>query len=328
MNLNEVVNQFLIDCEIRGLTDETIKWYRKRLTLFVKKLEEVGKVTELELVRIAHLRQFVQLLMGTKSGENNPRTPTQEKPLSSFTVRGYVRTIKVFFSWCFTEELITNNPSSRLVQPKAPDYLIPTFTTEHIEKMLATCNVSTSEGYRNYVLLLVLLDTGMRVSELCGLQVTDIHDRYVKVLGKGRKEREIGLHPEVAKLLWKYVHKYRKPADFNETTLFIGRLGEPLRYGGVKSVLQDVKKASGIDGVRVSAHTFRHTFAKFYLQRGGEVFKLSREMGHSTIQVTEIYLKDYRSSEARREHNAYSPIGEIGSLSKKKGRKPKDIQTE
>jgi integrase/recombinase XerD len=64
------------------------------------------------------------------------------------------------------------------------------------------------------------------------------------------------------------------------------------------------------------------------LQRGGEVFKLSREMGHSTIQVTEIYLKDYRSSEARREHNAYSPIGEIGSLNKKKGRKRKDSQAE
>ncbi len=323
MDLKEVVNQFLIDCEIRGLTDETIKWYRRRLTSFVKKLEKVGKVTELELVRIAHLRQVVQQLMGANSNENNP-----SKSLSAFTIRGYVRAIKVFFSWCYTEELIANNPSSRLIQPKAPDYLIPTFTTEHIEKMLATCDTSTPVGFRNYVLLLVLLDTGMRASELCGLQVTDIHDRYVKVLGKGRKEREIGLHPEVAKLVWKYIHKYRKPADSNETTLFIGRRGEPLRYFGVSSMLKEVKKASGIEGVRVSAHTFRHTFAKFYLQLGGEVFKLSREMGHSTIQITEIYLKDYRSSEARREHNAYSPIGEIGSLGKKKRRKPKDTQEE
>ena len=91
--------------------------------------------------------------------------------------------------------------------------------------MLATCDTSTPVGFRNYVLLLVLLDTGMRASELCGLQVTDIHDRYLKVLGKGRKEREIGLHPEVAKLVWKYIHKYRKPSDSNETTLFIGRRG-------------------------------------------------------------------------------------------------------
>jgi integrase len=99
------------------------------------------------------------------------------------------------------------------------------------------------------VLLLVLLDTGMRVSELCGLRLEDVH-------------------------------------------------------------------VSGSSG----AHTFRHTFAKFYLERGGEVFKLSREMGHSTVQVTEVYLKDYRSSEARREHTAFSPIGGLDLKTGKKGR--------
>ncbi len=318
MKLDEVVSQFLIDCEIRGLTYETTSWYRKRLMLFVRQLKEDARVTELEDVKIFHLRQFVQRLMGTKSGENNPRTPTKDKPLSPFTIRGYVRVMKVFFGWCVDEELLPSNPSARLVQPKAPEYLIPTFTLEHIEKMLATCDLSTGEGFRNYVLLLLFLDTGMRASELCGLHVTDIQDRYIKVLGKGRKEREIGLHPEVGKLVWKYIHKYRKPRNPEETSLFIGRYGEPLKYGGVKSVIEDVKKASGIEGVRVSAHTFRHTFAKFYLDRGGEIFKLSREMGHSTVQVTEIYLKDYRSSEARREHNAYSPIGEIHLQNKKK----------
>jgi integrase/recombinase XerD len=324
VRLDEVVNQFLIDCEIRGLTGETISWYRKRLGLFVRKLEEVYKVTELEEVKIAHLRQFVQLLLGTKSGANNPRVPTQDRPLSAFTVRGYVRVIKVFFGWCIDEELLDGNPSSRLVQPKAPDYLIPAFTPENIERMLATCDVSTPLGFRDYVLLLVLLDTGMRVSELCGLKVADVHDRYVKVFGKGRKEREIGLHPEVGKLLWKYIHKYRKPADPGEAILFIGRRGEPLRPGGVKGVLEEVKRKSGLEGVRVSAHTFRHTFAKFYLQRGGEVFKLSREMGHSTVQVTEVYLKDFRSSEARKEHVAYSPIGEIKLGGKKRSRRPRD----
>lgn len=329
MKLSEVVEQFLIDCKIRGLSDETISWYRKRLGLFVRKLEQDFQVAELEDVKIIHLRQFVQLLMSSKSGANNPRVPTQDKPLSAFTVRGYVRVIKVFFSWCLDEELLNSNPSSRLVQPKAPDYLIPTFTTEHIEKMLAVCDQKTKEGFRNYVLLLVLLDTGMRASELSGLRVNDVYvsgssGAYVRVFGKGRKEREIGLHPEVGKLLWKYMQKFRHPADLDETALFIGRYGEPLRVDGVRALLRRVKKASGIEGVRVSAHTFRHTFAKFYLERGGEVFKLSREMGHSTVQVTEIYLKDYRSSEARREHTSYSPIGGIASVGKKKHRRKKE----
>jgi integrase/recombinase XerD len=102
----------------------------------------------------------------------------------------------------------------------------------------------------------------------------------------------------------------------------VGSNGLPLHVEGVASLLRRVKKASGIEGVRVSAHTFRHTFAKFYLKRGGELFNLSREMGHSTVQITEIYLKDYRSAEARREHQSYSPIGEV-KLPSKRGRKPK-----
>ncbi|GCE27068.1 tyrosine recombinase XerD [Dictyobacter alpinus] len=328
MDLNEVINHFLSDCEIRGLTTQTIGWYRKKLRLIARKLAEVSNITELEQVKIFHLRQLILHLMGNKAGENNPRTPTQDKPLSAFTVRGYVRALKVFFSWCVDEELIASDPSARLVQPKAPEYLIPTFTVDHIEKMLACCDQTTNEGFRNYVLLLTMLDTGMRVSELCGLQVTDVYDRYVKVFGKGRKEREIGLHPEVGKLLWRYIHKYRRPKDPEVTALFLGRHGEALQYGGIKTFLKKVKDVSGVEGVRVSAHTFRHTFAKFYLERGGEVFKLSREMGHSTVQVTELYLKDYRSSEARKEHTSYSPIGEIVfSKNKKKRDKNKDTDS-
>lgn len=237
MKMSEVVEHFVTDCEIRGLSSGTVSWYRKRLGLITQKLEQAFGIVEIEEVKILHLRQFIQMLMNTKVGENNPRMPTQDKPLSAYTVRGYVRIIKVFFTWCLEEELLDTNPSVRLVQPKAPDYIIPTFTTEHIEKMLATCDQKTKGGFRDYVLLLVLLDTGMRVSELCGLRLKDVHvsgagGGYVKVMGKGKKEREIGLHPEVGKLLWKYIQKYRRPAISDETRLFLGRYGKPLEVEG------------------------------------------------------------------------------------------------
>lgn len=326
MKLSEVVDQFLVDCSVRGLTDQAIGFYRRRLTMFVRSLEGHFNVAELEEVKIVHLRQFVQLLMNTKADENNPYKPTQEKSLSAFTIRGYVRSIKRLFSWCVYEDLLSGNPAARLVQPKAPEYIVPTFTPEHIEKMLAACDQSTAEGFRNYVLLLVFLDTGMRLSELCGLKLADIDSqfRYVKVFGKGRKEREIGLHPEVGKLIWKYVHKFRHPARPDEVALFVGRRGEPLKPGGVSEIIDQIKQKCGFEGMRVSPHVFRHTFAKFYLKRGGEVFKLSREMGHSTIQITELYLKDFHSSQARQEHSQHSPIGELDLRGKKKPRKRGD----
>lgn len=320
MDIESTIQHYISDCEIRGLTGETVSWYQKRLGLFARKLAEFAGITRLEDVKIVHLRQFVQLLMTTQAFENNPRVPTQDRVLSPFTVRGYVRAIKVFFTWCYQEELIDSNPSIRLVQPKAPENLIPTFTVEHIEKMLATCNIKTTAGFRDYVILLVLLDTGMRISELCGLCLTDIHGSYVKVTGKGRKEREIGMHPNVARLVWRYINKYRRGAEGVEN-VFLGRGGVPLHPGGIDALLDRVKHSSGISGVRVSAHTFRHTFAKFYLERGGEIFDLSREMGHSTIQVTEVYLKDYHSTSARKQHNKHSPVDLVKLPTKRRGRK-------
>src|SRR5690242_6466612 len=127
MQLTEVIKQFLMDCEIRSLSEQTIIWYNKRLTRFIKELEQVCSVVDLEQVRVAHLRQVVLHLMGSKSGESGSAL-LEEKGLSVFTVRGYVRAVKVFFGWCVDEELLTSDPSVRLVQPKAPEYVIPAFT--------------------------------------------------------------------------------------------------------------------------------------------------------------------------------------------------------
>lgn len=320
MDIESTIQHYLADCEIRGLSGETVAWYQKRLGLFARKLAEVASVTHLEEVKIVHLRQFIQHLMITQASANNPRKPTEDRMLSPYTVRGYVRVLKVFFSWCYQEELIESNPSARLVQPKAPECLIPTFTAEHVEKMLASCDIKTTAGFRDYVLLLVLFDTGMRVSELCGLCLADVHGSYVKVTGKGRKEREIGMHPNVARLVWRYINKYRRGAEGVES-VFLARGGHPLHPGGIDALLDRVKLASGVSGVRVSAHTFRHTFAKFYLERGGEIFDLSREMGHSTVQVTEVYLKDYRSTSARKQHNKHSPVDLVKLPTRRRGRK-------
>jgi integrase/recombinase XerD len=177
--------------------------------------------------------------------------------------------------------------------------------------MLSSCDTSEPLGFRDYVILLLLLDTGMRIGELCGLRLDDVYDRYIKVFGKGRKEREIGLHPEVSKLLWRYIHRYRHPVDANERALFIGRLGEPLQLIGFQHILQRVKHASGLDDIKFSAHVFRHTFAKWYMEQGGDLFNLSREMGHSDVRITKVYLEDYSSVEARKHHSSYSPIASI-----------------
>jgi len=323
-----VIKHFLLDVEVKKRSQRTLERYRHSLNRLVELLQPLN-ITDLEQVTVVHLRQCVQrLLTDLLPTGRSHRKPLNGSTLSIASVRGHVREWKVFFGWCQEEELIEKNPAARLALPKPEKRITVTFTDEHVEKMLASCDTSTEMGFRDYVMLLLLLDTGMRLSELSTLRVTDVHDTYVKVYGKGRKEREIGIHPHVSKLLWKYVNKYRHTKDEHEQALFLGgsrSSGKPLGYGGVKQVLQRIKKATGIDDVRLSAHTFRHTFAKMYLEEGGEVFKLSREMGHSSVQVTKLYLEDFSSTEARKEHTSFSPINRL-SLKKQSQKSGKHVQ--
>ena len=328
MKIIKAIEGYIIDCHTRGHSERTIEWYEQKLKLFARWIDEEEGVQNLHQVTITQLSSFVLCLQSEPIGHNavnkDGGNPVHISPL---TVRGYVQVIKGFFSWCYDEELLTENPAKRLKLPSVPDYMIPTFTSEHIRMMLDACDLSTTLGYRDYTIILVLLETGIRVSELCGLRIQDVHDDHIRVFGKGKKEREVGISPQVGKQLWKYINHYRKPADKNENRVFMNRYGQPVTPNGVAQLLIDVKNRAGITGVRVSAHTFRHTFARMYLEQGGEIYKLSRLMGHSSVEVTEEYLKDFNVRSARQEQDKFSPVNTLDLLGKRtrgKGKKDKN----
>lgn len=300
-----VLTHYLMDVDNR-LDDDTLVSYIHRLDVLVTLLRDLFGVTEIEQVTVLHLRQCVQHLLTVPVKVVKRRPESENGVLSVNTVKGYMRVWKAFFNWCYQEELIPTNPVSRLKSPKAPKKVTPAFTEDHIQRMLAACDTSKPVGFRDYVILLLLLDTGMRVAEIGSLRVENVHDTYIKVEGKGRKEREIGIHPEMSKLLWKYIHKYRRAPE-GEPLLFMGRSG-PLGVYGIQYVIKTIKKKTGLENIRVSAHVFRHTHSKMYMENGGDLFKLSRELGHSSVQVTKIYLEDFGSTEARKEHNSYTPL--------------------
>ena len=207
-----VIRHFLRDCELRSLSPNTLISYSHTLNILAETLQNVCQVTELEEITILHLRECVSYLLNTPT--NTMKRGRTGETLDASSVRAHMRVWKAFFSWCYREELISKNPAdSRLSPPRLPKKITQTFTGEQIEKMLLSCDLSSAKGFRDYVILLVLLDTGMRISEIGTLRLDAFQETYIKVMGKGRKEREIGLHPDVSKLLWKYVHKYRKPKN-------------------------------------------------------------------------------------------------------------------
>jgi integrase/recombinase XerD len=267
-------------------------------------------VTEVEEVTVAHLRAFILETQQRPAGPINPRRPPASDGHlpSPATLQSYVKSIKLLFKWLVEEEVIGKNPALRLHKPTDAKRVVVTFSHEHLNALFGVCDLSTSLGFRDYVVMLVLLDTGVRVSELCSLTLDDVHEGYLKVFGKGRKEREVGVSPTTAKFLWKYINLHRPAADDEVQSVFTSVTGRPLTPWGVEQILQRVKEAAGITDVAVTAHKFRHTFARTWLERGGEVYSLSRLMGHSSVKITAIYLEDFKSRQARVQHAKFSPV--------------------
>ena len=223
--------------------------------------------------------------------------------------------MQAFFSWCEKEGLLDGrlNPTRRVPRVKVPKKIIRTFTAEQMAAMLDACDQTTTLGYRDYAMLLTLMDTGVRVSELCGLNLDDVHEGYLTVFGKGAKEREVGIGPTASRALWKYLHIHR-PKLVNseqERHVFLGYRGIPMLRNGVNQALERIGRRAGLQGVRMSPHTFRHTFARGWLENGGEIFKLSRVLGHSEMRTTQIYLRDFQSREARADHAQFSPVEQL-----------------
>jgi integrase/recombinase XerD len=314
MNLREAMTGYLMDDVIAGRSVRYQVLKKHRLGYFVDWCEKQG-ITTLAGITPNIIRAFIVHLQSLKAQSINPYRPTMDKPLAPLTIKGYRMIVDAFFNWCHKEGLLEGRerPTRSIPQTKIPEYVIETFTPQQLAAMVDSCTLSSHLGFRDYAILLVLTDTGIRASELCGLLLENVHEDYIKVFGKGSKEREVGIGPTTSRALWKYINQYRikfNPKD-NEPHVFLGLGGVPLQRSGLYQLLERIGDAADVSGVRVSPHTFRHTFAVNYLKNGGEIFKLSRILGHSEMQTTQIYLKDFQSKEARAEHIRYSPIEQL-----------------
>jgi integrase/recombinase XerD len=164
--------------------------------------------------------------------------------------------------------------------------------------------------------LLLLLDSGIRVSVLCGLKLNGVHDDYLTVFGKGSKEREVGIGPTTSKAIWKYIHQFRRPANAREEQVFLSGTGKPIHRNVVNWLMRRLGEKVGLQSVRNSPHTLRHTFAKLFLKSSKDIYLL----GHSSVKITEAYLRDFQNSDARENYQDFSPV-ETSDVHKARSRK-------
>jgi integrase/recombinase XerC/integrase/recombinase XerD len=232
--------------------------------------------------------------------------------LSPYTIHGYVRALKAFSTWLHDERFSKKNLFSRLKRPKVPAPVIEILSDQEIADIIAAINPDCVLGARLYVIVLVLLDTGIRAGELVGLTLenTFVDDDYLKVMGKGQKERIVPFGATTKKALLRYIHTFRpSPLHDGIDQLILSTDGTPLTYSGLAQSVKRLGKKVGVP--RLHAHLFRHTFAVRYLMNGGDIMTLRLILGHADLTVTQQYMH-LAQAHVQIQHHRFSPVDRLG----------------
>lgn len=218
--------------------------------------------------------------------------PQQTRPVRPKTLQTYQGHLRTFFAWCVKEGAISSNPMDKLDRPSCRADQIQPFSDEQIAALLSATR-RTQNARRDETIIFMLYDTGIRASELCGLKRRDLDmtAKKITVLGKGNKTRSVYFGKNLAKLLWMYLGREEWDSDW---PLFASERardkGNALHRYGLRDLIERIGAKADIQGVRCSAHTFRHTHALSYLRCGGSVEGLKERLGHEALGMTLKYV--------------------------------------
>ena len=293
----QAVEQFLDNLKFRGLSYHTRRWHKENLQAVHKALKAMGMTTLPHMVTEGMLKQVILQMVDTG--------------LSPVTINHRVRSLKQFYRYLQGEALVTGNPADKLERKKPGRTIVETFTEEQLTALLAAPDKTRFVGLWDYTIMLLLLDTGIRLTELVGIKLTDLKlpaNELIITHAKGGKQRRVFVSHKTAQALKKYLH-VRGDIPGN-LSLFVSTEDKPMTRRNVQERLAIYGRMAKIEGVRVSPHTFRHTFAKMYIMRGGDPFSLQSLLGHSTLDMVRYYVNLW-GSDLQKMHRMYSPVNHL-----------------
>ncbi|HUY76988.1 MAG TPA: tyrosine-type recombinase/integrase [Ktedonobacterales bacterium] len=289
MRLTDAIIEFRY---AKDWTTQSRKWYASRLAQFTDWCAD-QQITDLEQVTPPLVRRYIAYL------QNRPAR--RHEKLGSHTVHGHVRVIRALLNWGVQEDLVDEKLPKRIQLPKKEEQVLAILSDKQMDMLFAAAQ-RTHMPLRDTALLALLLDTGCRASELCGLKLTDVtftpDSAWILVHGKGRKQREVALGKRARLALSRYLHRERR-SDLEY--VFVGRRGRLTSFGLDRLLyrLRDAAGAEHFTGVSVAAHRWRHTHAVKSLDAGMDMYVLSKQLGHSEISTTTNYLRAVSARQLR-----------------------------
>ncbi|RNL84963.1 site-specific tyrosine recombinase XerD [Sinomicrobium pectinilyticum] len=218
--------------------------------------------------------------------------------------------LRGFFNYLIFEDYRKDNPMELIESPKIGRKLPDTLSQEDIDHLIAAIDLSTPEGERNRAMVETLYSCGLRVSELTALKISDLffEEGFIKVTGKGDKQRFVPIAPVTQKLINIYRKEIRvhiKAQKGHEDILFLNRRGKQLTRAMIFTIIKRLAETTGLKK-NISPHTFRHSFATHLLQNGADLRAIQQMLGHESITTTEVYMHVDRSQLAEIVHK-YHP---------------------
>lgn len=286
---DEACREFLDGLALRRFSPRTLEWYTFILNPFGRYLAETLGCDDPGTVQEKHVVAFLSTV-GTEGLGGRP-------PVGAKRLNDYREGLSQFYTWLQDRGYVTDNPVRRVKKIRQRRQLIEAFSEAQVKALLEQPDRSTFVGLRDYCFMLTLLDAGLRLSEGLSLKVEDLDldGMAAKVMGKGNKERRLGLSPRLLAALKPYLRK----RDAAVTTLglpespwvFPNDIGGRLVPKTMQQHLKRYGEAAGIRGVRVSPHTLRHTHAVTFVRAGGDPFTLQKVLGHSSLEMSRRYCE-------------------------------------
>ncbi len=302
----ELLDDLYLNQKIEGKKLHYIQLCLTRLNRWKDFMKQEYDIEDIEGVRAIHIKSYIQMCQSTGKEINS-------------TINGHIATLRVFFKYLVEEEYMEelDNPIRRIKNLKEDKRVIVTFNDDEVARVINDVKEETYSNIRDKLILILLFDTGIRVSELCNIKVNDISRKHILIHGKGSKERLV----YISNIMRRYMRKYekvkeerfcRKELSEIEDYYFLDQCAIQLSRSRINKILKEHCKNVGIrKEVRCSPHDCRHYFAQKQLRNGIDIYSLSRLMGHFDTQITSKYLRGLEQDDILDIGRVHSPLKDL-----------------
>lgn len=324
-NLNNHIENFMDYCKLKNLSRKTMNSYEASLLLFSKFLEEELNIREINSIKTSTINEYIKFTKergkysfvadSNSVNKNNPANRMDlGKEISDTTINNYIRNLKVFFNWCYAEKIIKTNITKDVKFLKTKRKPKEDITDEDFIRLIKNINTTKFHEYRDYVIIQLIMDTGMRVGETLSLTIDNLNidRRYIEIpaeITKGKKDRFVFFSNTMSGILrsWlQYKDRYVDSMDL----VFCTKKGTKLSVPNFERNFKIYKDRAGIKK-NITPHTLRNNFSKRFLMNGGDIYTLSKILGHSSVTVTEKAYLDLTVTDIRKNYKRFSPLENI-----------------